>query len=122
MACGILVPWPGIEPGATVVKALSPNHWTAREVPNFTTFLKFKEHTFAHNPKMTRSDGEVMSPWAALWKNLLVLGYSCFESSVKFYKNLSWEEMQISGSVLKIYFWPSYDVALTGSRIFNITG
>lgn len=28
-ACGILVPQPGLEPGPSV-KALSPNHWTAR--------------------------------------------------------------------------------------------
>ena len=31
-ACGILVPRPGIEPGATAVRAPSPNHWTAREL------------------------------------------------------------------------------------------
>ena len=31
MACGILVPRPGIEPGPMAVKALSPNHWTVRE-------------------------------------------------------------------------------------------
>ena len=34
MACGILVK-PGIEPGPSAVKALSPNHWTAREFPVF---------------------------------------------------------------------------------------
>ena len=33
MACGILVPRPGIEPGHPAVEAWSPNHWTAREVP-----------------------------------------------------------------------------------------
>ena len=32
-ACGILVPQPGNEPGATTVKAPSPKHWTAREFP-----------------------------------------------------------------------------------------
>ena len=32
-ACGILVPWPGIEPTPSVVKAKSPTHWTAREFP-----------------------------------------------------------------------------------------
>ena len=32
-ACGILVPWPGIEPRPTAVKALSRNHWTTREFP-----------------------------------------------------------------------------------------
>ena len=34
-ACGILVPGPGIEPGPSAVKALSPNHWTTREFPIF---------------------------------------------------------------------------------------
>ena len=33
-ACGILVPWPGIKPASSAVKARSPNHWTAREVPH----------------------------------------------------------------------------------------
>ena len=32
----ILVPRPGIEPGPLVVKAQSPNHWTAREFPTIT--------------------------------------------------------------------------------------
>ena len=31
MACGILVPQPGIKPRPTAVKALSLNHWTAKE-------------------------------------------------------------------------------------------
>ena len=38
-ACGILVPRPGIEPASSALKAWSPNHWTAREVPP----LLFKE-------------------------------------------------------------------------------
>ena len=33
MACGILVPWPGMEPTAPAVVAQSLNHWTAREDP-----------------------------------------------------------------------------------------
>ena len=32
-ACGILVPWPGIEPGAPEVEVWNPNHWTTREFP-----------------------------------------------------------------------------------------
>ena len=32
-ARGILVPRPGMEPGPPAVEARSPNHWTAREVP-----------------------------------------------------------------------------------------
>ena len=34
MACGILVPHPGIEPGPLAVKAPSPNNWTTREFPS----------------------------------------------------------------------------------------
>ena len=34
VACGILVPWPGIEPGPPAVEAWSTNHWTAREFPH----------------------------------------------------------------------------------------
>ena len=33
VACGILVPWPGIESVPPAVEAWSLNHWTAREVP-----------------------------------------------------------------------------------------
>ena len=36
MACGILVPWPGIELMPPVLEARSLNHWTARKVlPSF---------------------------------------------------------------------------------------
>ena len=38
MACGILVPLPGIKPIPPAVEAQSPNHWTAREVPQRTLF------------------------------------------------------------------------------------
>ena len=34
MACGILVPWPGIEPMSPAVEAWSLNNWTTREVPS----------------------------------------------------------------------------------------
>ena len=33
MACGILVPQPGIELTCPAVEAQSSDHWTAREVP-----------------------------------------------------------------------------------------
>ena len=39
MACGILVPWPGIEPGPSAVKAQSPSHWSAREFPTICLFI-----------------------------------------------------------------------------------
>ena len=39
MACGILVPQPGIEPMSPAVETQSLNHWTAREVPKDTDGL-----------------------------------------------------------------------------------
>ena len=33
LACRILVPQPGIEPGPSAVEAWSPTHWSAREFP-----------------------------------------------------------------------------------------
>ena len=35
VACGILVPRPGTDPGPSAVRARSPNHWAAREFPRF---------------------------------------------------------------------------------------
>ena len=47
--CGTLVSRSGIEPKPTSVKAQSPNHWTAREVPamtlNTTPKTQSKEET-----------------------------------------------------------------------------
>ena len=40
VACGILVPRPGIEPGAPSVRAPSPNHWTAEEFLYFPALKK----------------------------------------------------------------------------------
>ena len=33
VTCGVLVPWPGIEPIPQAVKVQSTNHWTARKFP-----------------------------------------------------------------------------------------
>ena len=45
VACGILVPQLGIELGSSAVRAWSPNHWTARELPqwvyNMVTLCSF---------------------------------------------------------------------------------
>ena len=42
VACGILVPWPGIKPRFMAVKAQNPNHWTAREVPEKSIFYRYR--------------------------------------------------------------------------------
>ena len=42
LACGILVPRPGIETVPPAVEVQSPNHWTAREVPGDTWWVGLK--------------------------------------------------------------------------------
>ena len=45
VACGTLVPWPGIEPGPLAVKVQSPDHWTTREVP----YKPLLTHSISHS-------------------------------------------------------------------------
>ena len=41
MACGLLVPWSGMEPMSPAVEAQSLNHWTTRETPLFFFFPRW---------------------------------------------------------------------------------
>ena len=49
MACGILAPWPELEPGPPALEAWSHNHWTIREVPRgvFLISLKYNDCYFS---------------------------------------------------------------------------
>ena len=38
VACGILVPRPGVEPTPPALEAQSFNHWTAKEIPKIKVF------------------------------------------------------------------------------------
>ena len=61
-ACGILVPWPGFEPGPSAVKAQSPSHWSARE---FATICLF---TLSYSPRgSTVPGGTAMPGWCVQW-------------------------------------------------------
>ena len=48
MACGILVPWSGTEPGPSAIRAWSSNPWTARKF--FLIFSLFKFLLFFFKP------------------------------------------------------------------------
>ena len=41
-ACGVLVPWSGIEPGSPALEVLSLSHWTTREVPRLLNMTENK--------------------------------------------------------------------------------
>ena len=43
--------WPGMEPASPALEAWSLNHWTTREVPAQTQFLKTLCHSFINSPK-----------------------------------------------------------------------
>ena len=47
MACGILVPQPGIEPGPSTVRARSPNRWTTGEFPKMHLFKGYNSVVFS---------------------------------------------------------------------------
>ena len=44
VACGVLVPQPGIEPGPPTVEVPSPNHWTPREFLHLGYLYPLFEH------------------------------------------------------------------------------
>ena len=68
-ACGILVLHPGIEPGGPEVRALSPNHWTAREFPrkrmseyNITPELCYEKWSILAREKLFYSYFKLKNP------------------------------------------------------------
>ena len=69
VACGILVPRPGIEPVSTAVEAPSLNPWTAREVP---------PSAFPHHPSRRHP---FRNPASLLTSSLTRCQLSCFTPS-----------------------------------------
>ena len=45
MACGILVPGPGIEPTAPALAVQSLNHWSTRDIPHILMFEMCRQHS-----------------------------------------------------------------------------
>ena len=78
VACGILVPQPGIELSSPAVEAQSLNHWCAQEVPIFFSFFL----DFAY--KRCHISASVLNPWF-LWspkgigKFFLLSGWNTLE-------------------------------------------
>ena len=127
MACGILVPWLGIEPAHPAEEAWSPNLWTTREVPNHLFFTGEKLHgTFQEgDPKgpqfrsqisgASLSVGTVTSPVLSsqISPSLNVIHISCPSSQnniCNIYSGLvdkwcnSWKNLAIF--LIKFVWWP----------------
>ena len=73
MACGTLVPCPGIEPVPPAVEAWSLNHWTTREVP-YTLILIACGSRILQRLKMKWREGET-TPWIISHKLAVVALY-----------------------------------------------
>ena len=84
MACGILVPQPGIEPTSLASEAQHLNHWTAREVRKINHFKVYNsvaltslvaqtvKHLSAMRETQVRSLGRE-GPWRRKWQSTPVL-------------------------------------------------
>ena len=70
VACGILLPWLGIEPGPLALKAQNPNHWTTRNSHGSMLYVQKSahvrvqldespqtEHTLVTNTPMKKQNG-----------------------------------------------------------------
>ena len=64
MACGILVPWPGIEPASPAVEAQTLNHWTTSKVPS--VFILFDFSSIYHTPSFSGLSSSVSVPHTLL--------------------------------------------------------
>ena len=79
-ACGILVPWPEIDPKPSVMKVWSPNHWTAGEFPSklswkgkiiifdYYRYLRHLLESFA-SPYMIYNLSASRRNWKGLWQH-----------------------------------------------------
>lgn len=47
-ACGILVPWPGIEPRISALKVWHPNHWNGRELLEIIFYIPLNPQKVVH--------------------------------------------------------------------------
>lgn len=65
MACGILVPQPGVKPMSPILEAWSLNHGTAREVPPLSDYnlLEDRDCVFVFNSPLVPSTGP-QAQWA----------------------------------------------------------
>lgn len=70
MACGSLVPWPGVEPVPTAVEVPSPNHMTARELPVFKFLI---DSVFYLLMQGSLTPG----PWVKLYILLPIIPHAC---------------------------------------------
>lgn len=64
-ACGILVPWPGIEPTPLALEAWSLNHWTPGKSPSFSFKSSNGWKQWTHNVTSSTWHQSVLNlPWA----------------------------------------------------------
>ena len=68
-AFGMLVPQPGIKPGAPAVRVPSPNRWTAREFPPFVFGTPFTPSSLTQLPLLLQDWGIWWYQCLNLWRS-----------------------------------------------------
>ena len=76
LACRIFVPWPGIEPKPSAVKAQCPNRWTTREFPQ-QWFFVINQKCTGHHPT-PKNDRTWITNSPRVRKNVLCLAFLSF--------------------------------------------
>ena len=84
MISGVLVPWPGTKPMPSAVELWSPNHWTAREFPQYFNALFFtqkflhvaKERRKRKKEKLSSCIRLFANPWTVADQAPPVMGFS----------------------------------------------
>ena len=85
-ACGLLTPWPGVEPGLPALEAPSINHWSAREAPTciilnnitiqnyYDIYFKFlvKNYLFYMTPSPSLVDFFLFKNFILYWGTILL--------------------------------------------------
>ena len=76
VTCGILVPWPGMEPVSPAEEAWSLNHWTTREILSLVLIMNVRLFPSESDQKSMRSTWDIMG--RVVWKGIQCsLGEGC---------------------------------------------
>ena len=101
MACGILVPWAGIEPASSLLEVQSLNHWTAREVLLCYFFHDYKNSNIWVQTENTALVWQTLiaSQWCILLRMIDILccsSYTLYSRLQSWLNSLYWDTYRIS--------------------------
>ena len=123
LACGILVPLPGIEPAPLTLGVWSPNHWTTREVPSCVLISLSSTCPLSSSTCPALSLSVSMSPCllSSPSFSFLVLSSSPYNSSSLFLSIVSPNSLVFISSFCSLIFWPIFPFSFPESFHISAT-